>query len=185
MIVTLSVEPTPSAPELTLRPWRPDDVPALVAAHRDPLMRRWLATHLADEAAARRWVAAQEEGRADGSRYSFAMVADGRVVGHIAVKREGGAAAVGYWTAAEARGRGVASRALDAVSRWALRTLPLERIELFHGVGNDGSCRVAHKCGYALRSVLAPRPPAHPREGHLHVRERAGDTAVIRAAGSP
>ncbi|GAA2635722.1 GNAT family N-acetyltransferase [Paractinoplanes durhamensis] len=47
MTIVLSVPGEGSA--LVLRPWRFDDLPALVAAHRDPELRRWLSTSLADE----------------------------------------------------------------------------------------------------------------------------------------
>ncbi len=187
MVVSLSVEPTPSAPGLILRPWRAEDAGVLVAAHRDPLLRRWLMTHLESEEEARRWVDAQSEGWATGSRFSFAVLEcgegmsdDGRPIGHVVLKKAPSAEAsaeVGYWTSAQARGRGVASRALDAVSRWALgpqRVMPLARLDLLHASGNHASCRVAENNGFVLRGVLPPSPPAFPTEGHLHVRTRIG-----------
>ncbi|MCX5205262.1 GNAT family N-acetyltransferase [Streptomyces sp. NBC_00237] len=184
--VTLSVEPTSSAPALTLRPWRHDDAPDLVTAHRDPLLRRWLVHHLDDEAQALGWIDAQSEGRSAGTRLSFAVLENtapgeppARPLGHIALKRTGTpdspSAEVGYWTSAAARGRGIAPRALAAVSDWALgphSTLPVTRLELLHSVPNEPSCRVAEKCGYALEAVLAPLPPAYPHKGHLHARLR-------------
>ncbi|MEV0232074.1 GNAT family N-acetyltransferase [Nonomuraea sp. NPDC050786] len=179
MNTVLYVNPTASAPTLSLRPWRAEDTAALVAAHRDPLMRRWMITPLVSEADARRWIDDQDRGWADGVRFSFAIVERDQPVGHIVVK--GGAdpadasAEVGYWTSAEARGRGIASRALERVSRWALgaqRVMPLARLDLLHAVGNHASCRVAEKCRYVLSSVLPAQPPLFPSEGHLHVRLR-------------
>lgn len=46
MTVVLPVPETESAVALRLRPWRATDLPALLAAHRDPALRRWLATSL-------------------------------------------------------------------------------------------------------------------------------------------
>jgi RimJ/RimL family protein N-acetyltransferase len=43
-----------------------------------------------------------------------------------------------------------------------------DEIELLHTVGNEGSCRVANRCGYVLESL----PPKFPDEGHRHVRKR-------------
>ena len=80
---------------------------------------------------------------------------------------------VGYWTVAHARGRGVAPRALNAVSDWAFDTLAadgLERLELLHQVDNVASCRVAEKGRYEFDSVLPAAPPSFPRDGHLHIR---------------
>jgi GNAT superfamily N-acetyltransferase len=82
---------------------------------------------------------------------------------------------VGYWTAAEARGRGIASRCVQTATEWLFGgqdIMPADEIELLHTVGNEGSCRVAQKCGYVLESVLAPMPPKFPSEGHRHLRKR-------------
>jgi RimJ/RimL family protein N-acetyltransferase len=180
----LSVEPTASAPALRLRPWRAEDADALVHAHRDALMRRWLITVITDEAAARDWLDAQAAGWAAGTAFTFAITEEpaepGRPappLGHIAV-REGtgpaeGAAEVGYWTVPEARGRGVAPRALEVVSEWAFGPncpMPLTWIALLHAKANESSCRVAEKSRYELRSILPPFPPQFPGEGHFHVR---------------
>ncbi|MEQ4717026.1 GNAT family N-acetyltransferase [Nonomuraea sp. B19D2] len=192
MTVILSVEPTASAPALRLRPWRGEDAVALMAAHRDPLLRRWLTASLVSEADARRWIDDQNEGWLAGVRFSFAVLerssgkseAD-QPVGHVVVK--GGvdpadaSAEVGYWTSAQVRGRGIASRALEAISRWALGpqcVMPLTRLNLLHAVDNHASCRVAEKCRYVLRSVLPAQPPAFPTEGHLHVRTNAAAGSV-------
>ncbi|MEU6721957.1 GNAT family N-acetyltransferase [Nonomuraea sp. NPDC046802] len=175
--VILFPEPTASAPELRLRPWRAEDVAALVAAHRDPLLRRRLTAPLAGEADARRWIDDQSRGWAEGVRFSFAVLECGHPVGHVVVKcgADPTSAEVGYWTSAEVRGRGIAPRALEAVSRWALGpqcAMPLVRLDLLHAVDNRASCRVAAKCRYILRSVLPAQPPVFPVEGHLHVRTR-------------
>ncbi|MEW9530978.1 GNAT family N-acetyltransferase [Microbispora sp. NPDC049125] len=186
MTVVLSVEATSSAPALRLRPWRTEDAAALATAHRDPLLRRRLTTSLVSEADARRWIDGQHDGWTAGVRLSFAVLecggddSEGHPVGHVVIK--GGvdltdaSAEVGYWTSAEARGRGIAPRALEAVSRWALgsqRVMPLTRLNLLHASDNHASCRVAEKCRYLLHSVLPAQPPAFPTEGHLHVRTDA------------
>jgi RimJ/RimL family protein N-acetyltransferase len=159
-----------------LRPWRTEDVPALVEAYRDPLLRRWTRAALDDEADAERWVAAQEAGRAAGDRFGFAVLEsdEGPPVGHVVLKVTGRESAeVGFWVTARARGRGVAPSALEALTSWAFTTRGLVRLELLHQVDNLASCRVARKCGYDVERVLPPAPPAYPAEGHLHVRHRA------------
>ncbi|MGH8922695.1 MAG: GNAT family N-acetyltransferase [Acidimicrobiales bacterium] len=177
MTVILSVPPTGSAPALRLRPWRLDDLPALVAAHRDPLLRRWLSTSLTGEAEARLWLDVQAAGWATATRFSFAVIAgaDNRApLGHVVVKVE--SAEVGYWTAAHARGQGVAVRALDTVSQWALGSqdmVAFTQLDLLHAVDNHASCRVAVKCGYPLHNLLPAAPPAFPTDGHRHVRTAA------------
>lgn len=193
---------------LRLRPWRPADAAALVEAHRDDVMRRWLTDPLDDVTAARRWIDAQEEAAVRGERFSFAVEEEaeeeraGQLAGSGGLAEagelagggdaaEGGDLAgqvvlrlpcpgapvgeVGYWTAARARGRRVAPRALDALTGWAFTSFAgLTTLELTHQETNHASCRVAGRCGYTLARVLAPWPPRYPGPGHVHVRHRDG-----------
>lgn len=172
MTVVLSI-PGPNG--LRLRPWRQEDRRALVAAHRDPLLRRRLMTPLTDDAEARRWLDAQASGWDSATQFSFAVAADDDTpLGHVVVKvRAADTAEVGYWIAAAARGQGIAARALEATSRWALGTqqlVRLSRLDLLHAEDNPASCRVAEKCGYVLDELLPPAPPEFPVSGHRHVR---------------
>jgi hypothetical protein len=68
--IILSVPQTGSAAGLRLRLWRPDDLPILVAAQRDPVLRRWPVTSLADESAARQRLDAQVAGWNSLTRFS-------------------------------------------------------------------------------------------------------------------
>lgn len=86
-------------------------------------------------------------------------------------------AEVGYWTAAEARGQGVAVRALGTASSWAHATRHFARLELLHARGNRASCRVAEKCGCPLHDLLPAAPPAFPNDAHRHVRYVGGSAA--------
>jgi RimJ/RimL family protein N-acetyltransferase len=65
-----------------------------------------------------------------------------------------GVAQTGYWVAPEARGRGLAGAALVLLSRWALATLPLIRLQLFTDVDNHASMRVAERAGFAPEGTL-------------------------------
>jgi RimJ/RimL family protein N-acetyltransferase len=55
---------------------------------------------------------------------------------------------VGYWVAAGARGRGLATAATGALAGWSFRTFDCERIELHAEVANVASTRVAERCGF-------------------------------------
>jgi RimJ/RimL family protein N-acetyltransferase len=178
-LLTLTVEPTPSGPDLTLRPWRDSDASMIVAAHRDEAMRRWLMRPIADEDEARAWIAEQDAAWVDGTRMSWAVEADGTAVGYFAIKAANPPASfatgVGYWTVPEARGKGIASRCVEAATEWLFGgqdMMPADEIELLHKAANVGSCRVAQKCGYALDSVLPPTLPKYREEGHRHLRKR-------------
>ncbi|MEU9077413.1 GNAT family N-acetyltransferase [Kitasatospora sp. NPDC048538] len=168
----------PRARGLLLRPFVEGDAPALVEAYRDATLRRFTRVPVDDAEQAAHWLGLQERGRAEGTRYSFAVLEEGVLVANVALKRGvpgGPVAEVGYWTAAAARGRGVAPRAVEAVTAWAFRAFAaegLDRIDLLHQVDNRASCRVAVKSGYALREVLTALPPEFPLDGHRHSRNR-------------
>ncbi|MCX4967183.1 GNAT family N-acetyltransferase [Streptomyces sp. NBC_00654] len=181
MTVTLQVDATPSASALFLRPWNDRDAGPLVAAYRDPTLRRWTRLPVESIEDAAEWLALQRRGWETGERLSFAVYEDhsstgeGRLAGNVVMKRTGPSqesAEVGYWTAAHARGRGVAPRALESLTRWAFGVFMvegLERLDLLHQVDNLASCRVAEKARYEFHQVLPARPP-FPRDGHLHIR---------------
>jgi len=177
----LTVRPTATAPGLLLRPLAEQDIPAMVAAHRDPAIRQWLRHPVATADEARRVVRARRADGAAGIGFSFAvLLAESGVtddlVGSVRIQGLGDATVsgeVGYWVTALARRRGIAPRAVDAVSAWAFRLprrRPLERLELLHSVGNAASCRVAEKAGYTFSTVLPPLLPEFPADGHLHIR---------------
>ena len=65
-------------------------------------------------------------------------------------------AEIGYWVAAAARGRGVASTAARLLSDFGFETLGLRRIELNAAVDNAASRRVAEKAGFELEGVRRP-----------------------------
>ncbi|WP_028809750.1 GNAT family N-acetyltransferase [Streptomyces sp. 351MFTsu5.1] len=118
-----------------------------------------------------------EVGEVEGGGVEVGEVAAGeRLVGHVVLKRPapgGPSGEVGYWTAAHARGRAVAPRALDALTCWAFDAFAgdgLVRLELLHSEDNIASCRVARKCGYPLTARFPAAPPHFPRDGHLHTR---------------
>ena len=148
---------------MALRAWAERDASALVRACSDPLTRRYTsvpAPYTLEDA--RMFIGA---GRSD-TTLPLAVVtglAD-EVVGAVglhAVDRDRARAEIGYWTAPWARRGGVATRALELLSSWALGDFALERLELFAEPTNLVSQRVALACGFArgdlVRSGIALR----------------------------
>ncbi|WP_373313947.1 GNAT family N-acetyltransferase [Kitasatospora xanthocidica] len=166
----------PVADGLVLRPFEAADGPALIEAYRDETLRRFTRNPVDDPEQAAHWLALQYEGWAAGTRYAFAVLDAGELVGNVVLKRGtpgGGTAEVGYWTAGPARGRGVAPRAVQALTAWAFDTFAaggLRRIDLLHEGDNHASCRVAEKSGYAFTEIVPAFPP-YPRDGHRHTRK--------------
>ncbi len=162
------------------------DVRTWLRGLQDPEFLRWNTplTVLTGPDAARRSLRARALDAGEGRSASFRITSaeSGTALGHIGVNeinRPMKLARVGYWVLPEARGRGVATRALLLASRWAFAELGLHRLELGHAVGHVISCRVAERCGYrhegTMRGALfeAGRQDAF-RDAHLHAR-LAGD----------
>jgi RimJ/RimL family protein N-acetyltransferase len=163
----LSFPAPPLAGEVVrLRPWREADGPAMVAAFSDPVMQRfsWRATPYT-ETDARDFFAEQEQARLRGDALNFALVQpydQDVVLGAISldeVRLDQGCAAVGYWLAPGARGRGAAADAVRLLARWAFAELGLARLELTCGPDNEASQRVAERCGFSREGLLRSHVP--------------------------
>ena len=147
---------------VVLRPWRIDDVPAVAAACRDPEIPRWIPfvpKPYTDEDA-RFYVQDCIDAPEDRRPFAITDAESGQVLGSIDMRINRFATGhIGYWLAAEARGRGLTTAALRALSRWAIEDLGLGRLELITDPDNRASQRVAEKAGFrregVLRSVLA------------------------------
>ncbi|GAA1900201.1 GNAT family N-acetyltransferase [Streptantibioticus ferralitis] len=163
---------------LTLRPWEEADVKAALRGLSDPDFNRWNtpSVRIEDEEGALRFIRSRRQGWLRGDMLSFAVAEDGEVRGHVAVQlsdprmRNG---RVGYWVIRENRGRRIASRALETLTRWAFRDLGLHRMELGHDLDNEASCAVARRCAYAYEGLLRGARidlDGVPRDLHLHAR---------------
>jgi RimJ/RimL family protein N-acetyltransferase len=156
------VEWTPPEPglrteEIILRPFRPDDAPAVVEACRDPAIGRY--TFMQEGLtldAARRWI--DDATRRWGSgvpRFAITDATNGRLLGQVgmAVDEPYQRAEMFYWVAAPERGRGVASAALGLICDWALAN-GLERLFLVVHPDNEASHHVAMRCGFTREGTL-------------------------------
>ncbi len=161
--------------ELRLRPIAADDADAIFDSCHGGDMARFIPgfpdPYERDDAAAfaaravERWRAAEA--------YAFAIVAGGsdHLVGVIELRApEDGAADVGYWVRDDARGRGIATRALRLVSEWAIRELGVERLWLTAAPDNVASQRVAEKVGFQREGVL---------RAHLRFRDGRRDSVMF------
>lgn len=88
----------------------------------------------------------------------FAIAVDGRAVGGIGfvlqqdVERV--SAEVGYWLGEPFWGRGIATEALVAITRYAIAHHGLSRVFAVPFASNLASCRVLEKAGYTLEARL-------------------------------
>jgi RimJ/RimL family protein N-acetyltransferase len=153
--------------DLVLRPWTEGDVPALVEACNDPEIARWIPLIPVPytEADALAFV----RGEVLPNEHSFAMTASGTIVGSIGLGLNSHEyrGRIGYWVAVSARRRGLCTRALRLLSRWALEDARLQRLELITDPENVASQRVAEKVGYRREGVMR----AHLRHPDGRIRD--------------
>ena len=156
---------TLEAGPVRLRPWRADDVDDVLDALLDPDTRLWNGGWVKSRADAVAWLERRQDWGGDHASWAVEDASAARLLGSVSVHsidEVANDAEIGYWTAPSARGRGVASLAVDAACRWAFAVLPVDRIELCHAVENVASRRVAEKAGFTY-------------EGHLRRSYRYGD----------
>jgi len=167
---------------VVLRLPRDTDRDDLTAAAADPLVVRFVPA-IPDPYStvdAQRWIERAIVGSADRVDFVIADPDSDRVLGAAGLHHlrwEEGTGEVGYWVAAWARGRGVASAATEALTDWGM-SRGLARVELLTHPENWPSQRVAMRAGY--------RPEGLRRAGGIDRGGRRYDLLVwARLAGDP
>jgi len=148
---------------LLLRAASPADQDGQVIAYCDQETQRWLPLPRPYTAAAADAFAAHSvRVRTEGHGAAWAIEYQGRYAGSIDLKRPDWVARsveVGYLTAPWARGRGIMTEALSALTDWVLGQ-GFTRVEVRAAVGNVGSRRVTEKAGFRRKaSCAAPATP--------------------------
>ncbi|MER5634400.1 GNAT family N-acetyltransferase [Streptomyces nitrosporeus] len=140
-----------------LRPWRAEDVAAVLRAFAPKEMSRQSGGRpVTTPAEARDWITGRERERAAGTAFTWAVVRGGEPLGSVsvsAVDRVHGSGWVSYWTTGTARGTGVATAGVRALARWAFDELGLYRLELGHRTDNPASCAVARRAGFPAEGI--------------------------------
>lgn len=159
----------PEAPltdgEIVLRKRREDDVAAIAKASHDPETQRRLDDGPLSGAAPGESVARVEQQWATGRGAPFVIAdaADDRPLGLLNLQfgddREVASLAVSVFP--EARGRGIASRALRLGAVWGLRGLGLARVAAEAAIDNGASIRAIEKAGFQREGTLRAHCQTH------------------------
>jgi RimJ/RimL family protein N-acetyltransferase len=175
-------EPALSDGVITLRPKGRGDVDALVAICQDPEISRWTrvpSPYTREDAEG--WIAAAELDRQAGLAIDWLAVdGHGEVVASIAVQHiraAEGIGEIGYWVAAAARGRGIATRATRLATAFALEELGLETLELLTHEDNLASQGVARAAGFTETGERDVPPSEGLAPGRYLVFTRSGGRA--------
>lgn len=154
--MSLRVPQQPLGDDLvTLRPADDRDLPAIDLGIHDPDVVRWFGQ---PNSSASEVLALNRERWAAGSPTFAICELDGICVGHVWINfssSEAGIGYVGYWLLPRARGRGLATRAVQVLSDWAIQDPGTTRLRLLTEPANDRSQRVAERSGFRLVGVLA------------------------------
>ena len=150
---------------------------ALVEVNRERL-RRWLPWPDANRSVAdsRAFILRVRALARAGTAQSFGLWWKERLVGiagFVWIDAANGSAAIGYWLAEGAEGRGLMTRAVLALLKYGFKSLGLNRIEIRAGVRNRRSRAIPERLGFrhegTLRQVerLADRQVDHAVYGLL------------------
>ena len=89
---------------------------------------------------------------------TFAITLDGKIIGGIGFgsldKDNQHTAVTGYWLSQGYWGKGYATEALNAVTKYAFKYFNVERMEAKVYTWNPSSAHVLEKCGYKLEGTL-------------------------------
>lgn len=152
-LVIQAPDPPLSDGLVTLRPPEERDLAAIERGIADPdVIRAFGRPTLTAEQLLERNRRGWDEGA--GATFAICHAADD-CIGHVWVNlgdaRRG---SVGYWLLPEARGKGLAARAVRLLARWALRDLGLARLGLSAEPWNLQSQRVAERAGFRREGIL-------------------------------
>jgi RimJ/RimL family protein N-acetyltransferase len=136
-----------------LRPWMP-----------------WANAESSDERFQRRRLAeadAQWERGADFGYGLFASDDDARLLGAFGLTARRGPKTleIGYWLRSDATGRGLATRAVESLTRIAVGRPGVERVLIYCDEANDASAAIPRRLGYRLDRIVAVPPEATAETG--------------------
>ena len=132
-----------------LRAWEDEDAGWYAASVRDPLIQRFTTDPPTLDAAQVRAAIARMRASAAEAGFLVCDSVTGQRLGNIALLHDGETGEVSYWVSAEARGRGVAARAVALFSAWSFRNPGLRELWLRAHRDNLASQRVALRAGFA------------------------------------
>jgi RimJ/RimL family protein N-acetyltransferase len=155
---------------VTLRPADAGDLPSIEVGIRDPEVVRWLGRNDAPGAEV---LALNEQRWREGSPTLVICESDGAFRGLVWVNagmKDPSVGYVGYFLLPGARRRGVATRAVRLIARWAIHDLGLARLCLLIEPANERSQRVARRAGFRETGLL---------RGHAEIDGRVVDHLVF------
>jgi len=157
---------TLEAPPGLLRRWRPADLDELYQASCDSHdhLRPWMSwAEIISRAGTSSFLAESDVNWENGSEFSYAITADGRVAGSVALmaRQEPGALEIGYWVHHAYTCRGLATAATRALTQAAFGLPGTMYVEIVHDELNVVSEAIPRKLGFTrIGTCQMENPPA-------------------------
>jgi RimJ/RimL family protein N-acetyltransferase len=169
---------------LVLRPFTVADAPKLLVMSHEHGLRRWIPDqvyrnehHAAQVATA---LMAHTANPPAPSVHPYVLGIEhkdaGVLIGHVGLSPARGSVEIGYAVEEQLQGKGFASEAVEAMSRWALTELSLAEVLGIVAVDNVGSCRVLEKAGFTLDGDDARHVDGRGQAIRIYRRTDAGRT---------
>lgn len=156
----MNQRPTIQTPRLILRPFRPEDAPAVqTLAGSYEVARYTLAVpHPYADGMAEAWIAGQEKAFVEKQVLNFAIALreTDELCGTIGLRviTAEQRAELGYWMGVSFWGQGYCTEAARAALNYGFETLDLNRIHAQHFANNPASGRVMQKIGMTWEGTL-------------------------------
>jgi [ribosomal protein S5]-alanine N-acetyltransferase len=158
---------------VVLRRWEEGDLDCVEQAAEDPDIPKGTTVPATfTPAEGRAWIERQWSRAESGTGLSQAIAeaASGEALGAgVLMTRQRSSAEIGFWLVPRARGRGIGSRAVRLLARWAVKEAGLARVEAFVIPDNIASQRVLEKAGFRREGLL---------RSHLSYEERRFDALL-------
>lgn len=134
--------------DVMLRHWADEDAAWYVQQVQDPEIRRFTTERPSLTTQEFCQALADLRGNDDAMGFVAIDAASGARLANVAASRRGQVADVSYWVAPAARGKGVASRALQALCKRVEQSWEVTEIRLYAHAENIASQRVAEHAGF-------------------------------------
>lgn len=123
------------------------------------------------------WIADTRKRSQQGDAYHFAIMRDDILLGCVGLVTDhrSRSASLGYWLGRDHWGQGIATQAAGRAARWALTTLPIDRVIADVALDNPASAAVLRRLGFSETGVASKsflsRGGEHPVTQYVGTRD--------------
>jgi len=153
-------QPTLKTERLNLRPFSPDDAPAVTAlvGEREIAFNTLHIPHPYEVGMAEQWIGTHRDMYQKGEQLIFAIErrSDRKLVGAVGLtlSQKDNRAELGYWVGKPYWGQGYCTEAAGEILRYGFEVLELNRIQASHFSRNVASAKVMEKIGMKYEGCL-------------------------------